>query len=469
MNKTKIVASIGPISYQKGILEEMVVSGADVIRLNMSYSDHAFCKKVIEEVNEVNQKLNASIAVMLDLEGPSVCTTKFKGDKANFKTGDKIRMYIDSRVGSDIQFSVDYPILEFIKSHQIIKLGDGSVVLEVLEIGLDYAVCEVIRGGEVSSLARVHLPGIKINRPFLTNQDKEDIIFACEMNVDFLVISNVMSQEDVLEVNDLLIELNNDHISVLVKIGNDNAVNDIDKIIEVSDGAIIARNDLVVTVPVENVPVIKNDVIYKCRMNGKISIISADLSSFLTEEVSPSRSEVSDLSSAVSLGVDAIILSSETTIGHYPVDAIKQVERIINVSENNVDYQYFYDTSLKTEVRNVRGTIVLNAALSTLTLGCKAVVVATNSGYTAKQISRFRPPCVIIAIVPDEKVAKSLNLHFGVIAVVANDYNFDTLSSKALYLSENILGLGKHDKVVIVGGHPFDKNKNTNFMKIEEI
>ena len=469
MNKTKIVASIGPISYKKGILEEMIISGADVIRLNMSYSDYNFCEKIISEIGEINKELNSSVAIMLDLEGPSIKTSKFKHDKGVFKTNDKIRMYVDGRISSDVLFSIDYDVLKYVKPGQSIRLSDGKVVLEVLEIKEDYALCEVVRGGEVSSLTNVYFPGIKIERPFLTSQDKTDIRFASKIYADFLVLSNVTSVEDVLEVNDLLIELGNNHISTLVKTSNDIILNDLDKIIDVSDGIVIARNDLVISVPIENVPVIKNEIIYKCRMKGKVSIISADLSSFLNDEINPSRAEVSDLSSAVSLGVDSIILSSETTIGHYPVDAIRQVERIINVSESNVDYEYFYDTSLKTEVKNVSGVIISNAVEAVLKLNSKAIVVTTNSGLTAKRLSRFRPLYPVIAIVPNDKVAKSLNLYYGVIAVVMDNYGFDVLIAKAKYLTQEILKLEKNNRIVVVGGYPFNSESKTNFMEIEEI
>ena len=464
MNKTKIVASIGPLSYKRGILEEMIIAGADVIRLNASYSNHLFCQKIISEINEINKELNSSVAVMFELEGPSIKTTKFKGDKAIFKTGDKIRMYDIAKTGDSTHFSVNYKVLKDIKENQIIKLSFGKVILEVKEINDNYALCEVIRGGEVHSCSEVYFKGLKINRPFLTDQDREDIKFACQNNADFLVLSNIINEENILEVNDLLIKLNNQNIAVLAKISNDIAVNNLDKIINVADGIVIARNDLVITMNIENVPVIK-----KCQNNGKISIISADLSSFLEDQINPNRSEVSDLSNAVSLGVDAIILSSETTVGHHPVDAIKQVERIINITENSIDYHYFYEKASKNEVKNISGTIISNAILSTLNLECKAIIVTTKSGFTAARISRFKPPCTIIAIVPNETIAKSLNLYFGVIAVVIEDYNFDTLSKKAIFLAEEILKLEKHDKIVIVGGHPFDKDKHTNFIKIEEI
>ncbi|MBR2833895.1 MAG: pyruvate kinase [Bacilli bacterium] len=469
VNKTKIVASIGPISYKNGILEKMIISGADVIRLNMGYSDYNFCKKIIDEVKQLNRELNSSVAIMLDLEGPSIKTGKFKKDRGIFKTGDKLRMYVDKRTGSDVLFSIDYDILKYLKVSQIIKLSDGKVMLKIIDVSDDYALCEVIRGGEVTSLSNVYFPGIKVSRPFLTNQDIADIKFASNMGVDYLVVSNVTSSEDVLEVNDLLIEIGNNHISILSKISNDIVLEDIDKVIDVSDGLVIARNDLVISVPIEKVPVVKNEIIYKCRMNGKVSIISADLSSFLRDEINPSRAEVSDLSTAVSLGVDAIILSSETTIGHFPVDAIKQVERVISVSEDSVDYEYFYNTSLKTEVKNIRGTIISGASSMALTLGTKGIVTTTNSGLTAKLLSRFRPPYPIIAITPSESVAKSLNIYFGVIAVVMDGYNFDMLTAKARYLSEEILKLEKGDTILIVGGHPFNEDIKTNFIKLEEI
>jgi len=215
MNKTKIVASIGPLSYKRGILEEMIIAGADVIRLNASYSDHTFCEKIFYEINEINKDLNSSVAIMFELEGPTIKTNKFKSDKVTFKTGDKIRMYDTSKTGDETHFSVDYKVLTDIKENQIIKLSFGKVILEVKEIHDNYAMCEVIVGGEVQSYSEVYFKDLKINRPFLTEQDKEDIKFACHNNADFLVISNVTNEENILEVNDLLIRLNNEHTSVL--------------------------------------------------------------------------------------------------------------------------------------------------------------------------------------------------------------------------------------------------------------
>ena len=467
MNKTKIVASLGPNSYKEGIIEEMIINGADVICLDMSYSDYNFCEKIIYEINEINRKLSSSVAIMLDLEGFSIKTSEFKHGKGNFKTGDKIRMFFDNRGSSDVQFSINYNVLDYLKNGQSIKLSNGKVVLEVIDVAYDYALCLVIKGGIVSSLSNVYFVGLKIERPFLTDKNKKDIKFASDMDVDFLVISNVYGIEDILEFNDLLIELNNNHISTLVKINNDVVLKELDKVIDIADGFLIARNDLAISVPIESIPVIKNEIIYKCRMCGKISIISADLASFLRDE-NPSRSEVSDLDGVISLGVDAISLSSETT-SRFPILAIKQVEKIINVSESNIDYENFYLAALKTEIKNIRGMILANTIDDVLKLECKGIVATTSSGLSARILSRFRPPVPIIAVVPNDKIARSLNLHYGVIAVVNSNYDFDFLSTKAKYLALEILKLKKGDKIVIVGGHPFAHNTKTNFIKLDEI
>ena len=469
MNKTKVVASIGPESYRSGILEDMVVSGADVIRLNTSYSDYNFCKKVIAELEILNKKLNSSISIMLDIEGPCVRTYKFKEDKAFFKTGDKIRLYADNIIGDNTKFSVDYPdLLKDLRVHSIFNFSSG-VVLEVLELSLEFAVCEVVNGGMVESFSKLELPDIMLKRKFVNKQVKEDILFACEMNVDFLAISNVVSSENILEINDLLIELNNNNTLVIAKIQNSMAASDIEAIINVSEGIIVARNDLAITIPIEDIPIVKHDIIKKCINNGKISIVSADLESFLNEKSVPSRSEVSDLVNTVFSGVDAIMLSSETTIGNYPTEAIKQVERIINTAEKNVDYEYFFESISKSSMKNIAGTIASGSIHMAITLSAKAIVVATDNGFSARQISRFRPYAPIIAIVPNDGVAKSLNLYFGVIAVVISDYDFETLTSKAVLVASKILNLNDGDKIIVVGGYPFNKNKNNNFILVNEI
>ncbi len=470
MNKTKIIATVGPQNYKENLLEELINHGTDVIRLNMSYSDYTFSKKIIQKVKEINEKQNQNISIMIDLQGPCIRTGKFLGGSANFKEGDRIRMYMYKVNGNPIQFSVNYSkVINDLKYHSTIKLSEGKVIMKVVEKGLDYAVLEVKKGGIVEDHSKVYFPGVKINRKFLTDQDREDIIFANQLDVDFIGISNVSDFEDVLEVNDLLIELGNDHIGLLAKIQNDKAVKNIDNIIDIADGIIMSRNDMSIEIPIEEVPNVKKSIVRKCHTKGKVSIITAELNSFLTKEVTPSRSEVSDLSNSVSECIDAIMLTSETTIGTHPIEAVSEIEKVLKAAEREIDYEYFFNTALKTEVKNIAGTIASSVALGAIELKSKAIIIATNSGYTAKQMSRLRPPCTIIAASPNRLIARSLNLHFGVLPIVVGEKDFDAISEKSTQIAKKLLNLKKGDKVIITGGYPFKKVKHTNFMKIDEI
>lgn len=470
MNKTKIIATVGPSSYKREVLEGIIESGVDVIRINMSYADYNFCDEVIAVVNELNEKNNSAVSIMLDLEGPCIRTGEFISGEANFKTGDKIRVYMNKVMGNDIQFSVNYSrLVDDLKYKSIIKLSEGSVVLEVAEKGLDYAVLEVLKGGVVKNYSKVYLPSIKLNRKFLTKQDKEDILFANKSNVDFIAISNITDSEDVLEISDLLIELGNNHICLFAKIQNESATEELDNIIDASDGIILCRSDLSIEIPLEKVPNIKNAVIKKCHDKGKVSIITAEVSSFVKEEVVPNRSEVSDLASLTTSSVDAIMLTGETTVGKHPLLAVQEIEKVIKSAETEIDYEYFFSSALKTEAKNIAGTIASSVALGAIELKCKAIIIATNSGYTARQMSRLRPPCIIIAAAPNRDVAKTLNMHFGVVPVVVNEFDFDSLSAKSTLIAQKLLDLNSGDKVIITGGYPFKVVKHTNFMMIEEI
>ena len=470
MNKTKIISTIGSNSYDPIILEELIKAGTDVIRFNMSYVDYDFCKDVILTLDKINKRLGIYVDVMMDLEGSCLRTGKFEGGCATFNKNDKIRIYTDNVLGDMTHFSVNYPgLIDDLKFRTIIKLNEGLVVMQVIEKGIGYAVCQVIKGGTVKNNTKVYIPNITLNKKFLTKQDKDDILFAHKIGVDFLSISNVSNSDNVLEVNDLLIELGNNHIELLAKIENKNAVNDIDAIINAADGIILSRNDLAVEIPMEEVPSVKHKLIKKCQKLGKISVVSAELTSFMQKAIIPNRTEVSDMASAVTEGVDALMLTAETTIGMHPVEAVKTMEIVIKTAEENINYEYFFDTSLKTEEKNITSTISSSVVLGARELECKAIIVATKTGYTARKMSRFRPPCPIVAASQNIKVIKSLSLHFGILPVLVTTDEFDLIASEVKEQVKDILDLKQGDKVIITGGVPFKQVKHTNFMKIEEI
>lgn len=470
MSKTKIISTIGPKSYSSDDLEALIKAGTDVIRFNMSYADYDFCKDVILTLDEINKKYGKFVATMVDLEGSCLRTGKFVGGQATFNQNDKIRIYVTNTLGDLTHFSVNYPgLINDLKYRTIIKMNEGNVQLQVVEKGIDYVVCHVLKGGTVKDNSKIYIPGITLNKKFLTKQDKDDILFAHKMGVDFLSISNVSNSEDVLEVNDLLIELGNNHIVLLAKIENKNAVIDMDNIIKVSDGIILSRNDLAVEIPMEEVPSVKHKVIKKCQEQGKISIISAELTSFMQKAIVPNRTEVSDIANAVIDGVDALMLTAETTIGLHPKEAVNTMQTVIKTAEENINYEYFFDISLKSEVKNITSTISSSVVLGARKLNCKAIIVATNSGYTARKMSRFRPPCPIVAVAQNIKVVKSLSLYFGVLPLKISGDEFDLIIEQSKREVVKSLALKPGDKIIITGGFPFKKIKHTNFMKIEEI
>lgn len=470
MEKTKLIATVCESKNERKQIEEFIKSGIDVLRLNMSYSSHEVCKRLINIINETNEKLNTNVAIMLDLEGPCIRTDTFINGKAILNTGDKIRIYMNEINGNMTGFSVNYPnLVDDLKYHTKIKLSKGNVILRVIEKGLDYAVCEVLKGGEVTDNTKVYLPEIRPSRKFLTNQDYQDILFAHEMGADFIGVSSISSAEDVLEINDILIELKNEHIGLLAKIENKRAFEDIDNIINIADGIILDRGDLGIEMPIEVVPSIQKKIIHKCYEEGCLMIITAEFNSFLTKKSVPNRAEVSDLSTLVSEAIDAIMLTSETTVGVHPIDTVKIVSQIIRASEDSIDYSYFFRKSLDEKQKSITSTVSSSIVLGANELECKAILVATNFGRTARRISRLKPPCPIIAATSNDKVVKSLQLHFGVLPVNAEGDTLDELTENVKKKITKDLNLTKGDKIIVTGGYPFKKVKYTNFMQIDEI
>ena len=408
---------------------------------------------------------------MIDIKGPIVRIGKIQNNNAFLKKGDKIRVFMDDVLGDCTKFSVDYPnLIKDVPINATLKLDDGLVELTVLDKGSNYLLCEVLKEGNIASHKTMNVLNIKLNRPFLDEKDKKAIMLAHELNADFLALSFVSSSEDVLEVNDLLINMGNDHLQIISKIENNYAVADIDNIIKVSDGIMIARGDLGAEIPLERIPGIQKKIISKCHSRGIISIVATELLSNMTNLDRPTRAEVSDIANAVLDGTDAVMLSGETTVGKYPVEALNMMEKIIKAAERDIDYNSVLQKSIQTEKRDVTGTLAYSVAGCALNLQCKAIFTPTMSGYTAKKISRFRPVCPIIAPSPNVGTVKSLALNFGVYPVLIDDLkSLDAIIEKSKKLAQEMLALTTKDNIIITGGYPFKKVKTTNFMKIEEI
>ena len=268
LNKTKVIATIGPSTAEREQLKRLMDNGVDVVRLNMSHANYNFCKDIIDKVNSLNKELGLSVATMIDLVGPEVRTGRYLNGRAHFRKGDKIRVYMDEILGDSTKFSVDYSeLIKEVKFNSILKIKDGLMLFEVLDIKSDCLVCEVLTDGYLEDCQTVVVDGVKLHLPTLTKKDEEDILFAHKMNADFLALSYVASQEEVLAVNDILIRLKNDHIGIISKIESEEALDNLDEIIRVSDGVMVARGDLGVAIPLERIPGVQKKIIHNLSFN----------------------------------------------------------------------------------------------------------------------------------------------------------------------------------------------------------
>lgn len=470
MKKTKIIATIGPASIKKEVLKELILNGMDIARINLAYADGDFCKEVVSKINELNKELNTYVSIMFDLKGPDVNVLKFAGGKAFLKQGDTIRIYDQNVLGDNTKFSVSYEhFVREVDLDTIIKINDGLVELQVVGKTNDNLICEVKKEGYVEDYKSINVIDKKLKMPFISKKDREDIKLACDLNIDFLSLSFISSYEDVMSINDILIELDNDHIAIIPKIENERALEDIDDIIKISDGVMIARGDLGAEIPMERIPGIQKIIINKCHTAGKVSIVATEMLSTMENVSRPTRAEVSDVANAVIDGVDNVMLSGETTIGKYPAQTVAMMNKIVTSAEEDINYYEFLDKTMRTEKQDITGSIAHSVVECSNRLKCEFIVTPTMSGYTAKKISRFRPKAVILALSPDINTVKELNMYYGVYPILIDELkSFDEIMIKSKQLAKKLLKEEK-GKIIITGGYPFSDTKHTNFMKIEEL
>ena len=471
MNKTKIIATVGPATTEKQVLMGIIENGVDVIRINMSHATHSYCKKIIEQINEINKELKLHVPIMLDLAGPEVRVEKIEHGEVELLPDSKIKIYADGRIGNNESISVNKEeLIKYAKFNSLLKLDDGKITLQVLNKTEEYLECTILTGGVLKSGKSVNVPGVDLHLPFLSEKDKSDVLFAHKNHVDYVVLSFVRDGEDILEVTDLLIDQKDDHLSVISKIECESAIEEIDEIIRLSDGVMVARGDLGVEIPLERVPGVTKMVINKCHSAGKISIIATDLMSSMEYSIEPTRAEVSDVANAVLDGVDAIVLTGETTIGLYPVETVNMMEKIIESTEVDINYYDLLDKAMRTEKQDITGALAYSVVECADRLKARAIVIPTMTGYTAKKISRFRPSCPIIAISPNEEVLKELSMYFGIYTYPMKEIkNFDKMIDNARKVVLSKINLNPFDKFIVTGGYPLGQSQHTNFMKIEEL
>ena len=471
MNKTKIIATIGPSSMNKDVIKNMIKEGVDVVRINMSHSTFDEARNIILNVREINRELDCVTGIMIDTRGPEIRINELQERKVKLEKGNTIRILKNNIKGNSEMISITLPeALNYIKLGQHILLNDGSVNLEVVSKDADALICEIKNDGFIKGKCSVNIPDADFDLKFLSEYDKETIKFAVLMQVDYLALSHVNSDLDILDVNDLLIDLDDGHLQIISKIENRNAIEEIDAILKVSDGIMIARGDLGVEMEIEKIPSIQKKIANSAKDSGKICIIATEMLSSMQDNPRPTRAEVSDVANSVLDKTDAIMLSSETAIGKYPIETVKTTNKIIDEIEKEINYNDLLLEFNREDKISIEDAICYSVVDCANRVSADSIVCATISGKTAKTISHFRPSSNVIAISPDEKTVSGLTINYGIIPVkVPMMDTTDEIIDVSIKTAKQILNLKEKDKIVIAGTFPNKEVEYTNFMKIEEI
>ena len=470
MKKTKIVATIGPACRSKEVLTNMIKAGMNVARINLSHQKNNDRLELIEMIRSLGKELNTNVAIMYDTCGPEIRSGEFESGKVELIKGNEVEITTSKVLGTDKLFTINYNnLITDISVGDIIVLHDGQVSLKVTSIK-ENVVCKVVDGGILYNKTGVNIPGMMTSLPFLSERDIEDIKEAAKYDVDFIALSFVRSSEDVLEVNDLLIELGNDHMGIISKIECSLAVDDIKNIVDASDGVMIARGDLGIEIPLEEVPCIQKMIVKECYEKNKVSIVATEMLASMEENSRPTRAEVSDVANAVIDGADAVMLSGETAMGNYPIEAVKMMNKIIVNAEDHINHMELLKNAMSIDDDDITNAIAFSVVDSANKVKAASILASTTSGETARKISRFRPSCIIIASSFNEKTVRSLALNWGVYAFSTKKCNStDEIIESAISIAKSFYKYEYHDKVIITGGFPSKDVKYTNFMKIEEL
>ncbi|BEJ46051.1 pyruvate kinase [Staphylococcus epidermidis] len=469
MRKTKIVCTIGPASESEEMLEKLMNAGMNVARLNFSHGSHEEHKARIDTIRKVAKRLNKTIGLLLDTKGPEIRTHNMKDGLIVLEKGKEVIVSMDEVEGTPEKFSVTYEnIINDVNIGSYILLDDGLVELQVKEINKDKGEvkCDILNTGELKNKKGVNLPGVKVNLPGITDKDADDIRFGIKENVDFIAASFVRRPSDVLDIRQIL-EEEKAEITIFPKIENQEGIDNIEEILEVSDGLMVARGDMGVEIPPESVPMVQKDLIRKCNKLGKPVITATQMLDSMQRNPRATRAEASDVANAIYDGTDAVMLSGETAAGQYPEEAVKTMRNIAVSAEAAQDYKKLLSDRTKLVETSLVNAIGVSVAHTALNLNVKAIVAATESGSTARTISKYRPHSDIIAVTPSEKTARQCAIVWGVNPVVKEGRKTtDALLNNAVATAVETGRVSNGDLIIITAGVPTGEKGTTNMMKI---
>lgn len=470
MRKTKIICTIGPASESEERLRELMLAGMNVARFNFSHGSHEEHKAKFDRVIKVSSELKLPVATLLDTKGPEIRLKDIEGGKTELVSGQKFILTTEEILGNNEKVTITYKGLkDDINVGTTILIDDGLIEMVVDEINETDIICSVVNGGPISNHKGVNIPGAALSMPYISDVDRSDIMFGCDMDFDFLAASFVRCKEDILEVRKI-IEEHGSHMKIIAKIENTQGIRNLDEILEAADGIMVARGDMGVEIPMEEVPIVQKQMIKKAEALGKHVITATQMLESMIKNPRPTRAEATDIANAIYDGTTAIMLSGESAAGLYPVEAVKTMAKIAERTEQDIDYNS--RLRRRKDIDDIDTTTAISHATCTTAMDLKAaaIVTVTISGFTAGMIARYKPSCPIIACSVSPRTCRQLNLAWGVTPIwIARESTAEDLFDEAVYAAEKEGYIKKGDKVVLTAGVPLGVSGRTNMIRVVEV
>ena len=477
MKKTKVVCTMGPNTNDRELLKKLIENGMDVARFNFSHGDHEEQKSRMDLLKELRQELNTNTAILLDTKGPEIRTGVLKGGKRiMLKAGEQFTLTTEEIEGDESKVSITYEgLVQDVDAGRVILIDDGLIELKVVGKSEKEIFCEVINGGELGERKGVNVPNVAVRLPAITEKDKDDIRFGVEQGIDFIAASFVRNAECVLEIKAYLKELGAPYVPIIAKVENAEGIKNIDEIIRAADGVMVARGDLGVEIPAEEVPYLQKMIIQKCNMNFKTVITATQMLDSMMRNPRPTRAEVTDVANAVYDGTDAVMLSGETAQGKYPLEALQMMVHIIQNTEQHLDYEGMLEKTGGHLKSGVSSAIGYSSVLAASNLNAKCIITPSVSGATAIVVSNLRPRQVILGVTPNERTLRRMSIYWGVKPIKSQAFNTtDDICDGAIELAKVKQFVETGEIVVITAGIPSpnvkkERSATSNMMRIATV
>lgn len=470
MRKTKIVCTIGPACESEEGLRQLMLAGMDVARFNFSHGTHQEQKEKLQRVLKVREELGLSVATLMDTKGPEIRLRDFEGGRVELASGSKFILTTEEMLGTAEKATITYKNLKNdISVGTTILIDDGLIELQVEEISGEEIICHVVNGGFVSNHKGVNVPGAVLSMPYISQVDMEDILFGIEMGYEFIAASFARCKEDILELRKILEDHGSD-MKIIAKIENMQGIRNMEEILEVSDGVMVARGDMGVEIPLEEVPVLQKKMIKMANVQGKHVITATQMLESMIRNPRPTRAEATDIANAIYDGATAIMLSGESAAGKYPVEAVKTMARIAECAEKDIDYHSRMRRTGNGDKAEITDAIAYATCSAAMDLNAAAIITVTMSGHTAEAISRFKPGCPIIGCTVKKRVCSQLNLLWGVKPLlIKQESSTDELFAEAVAEAQRAGYVKQGDVVVITAGVPLGVAGTTNMIHVAEV